>query len=760
MTNVLRYIIYGGATALLLMPFIVTGSMYFPFITGKAFYFRIITEIIFGAWVVLALYNPKYRPKLSWLSVAMLAMVFVPLLGVVFGINTTDAIWSNFERMIGWITILHVGMLFAAVSHTLEPKHWHWLFYTSLAVSVVVGIQGLTEIPDTNRIDADLGNPIYLAMYSLWHVFLAGFYLLQRVKKATKKAAQSLLLDWQVYAFSLLGAFNLIVMWFTGTRGAILGLLAGLFVGSLVVALFQKNRQTIRKLATAGVILPVVAVGLFFGFRDTEFMREQPVLGRFAQIDLQEGNAAARLDTWAIGLEGYTERPLVGWGMGNFNYVFDKHYDPAMHDDAEWFDRAHNVLVEWLVAAGPLGLLAYLSLFGAAVYLIWRKPEDGWQFSVAEKAILIGLLTAYLVQNLFVFDHLVSYTMFALLLGWLHARSPSDFGWKRLSGWPNSRAAKDWLAMTAVVAVLVTGYAWNYPAIMQAQTVIDGLRSSQTARRAFQQGQQEQATRLFEQAQEDFAEAISYQAMGTQEARERLTQTAQTVAQANGPTSSVAQNFFALADANMRTQIDQEPQDVRHRVFYGNLLSAYEKYDQAIEQLTYANDRSGGQKQSILFSLAEAHEGAGNQERALELYKQAYDLPTEFDDVAVRYAAALARYDQLGTSDDVLNEHFGTTTVANQRLIEAYEAVGAIERTIPLLEERLQEAKEDRTVGLRDLIQRYVSLAAGYEQVGNTEEAITTLEEVIAQYPQAASQIEPIIERIESGEEVSLPAGS
>jgi len=493
------------------------------------------------------------------------------------------------------------------------------------------------------------------------------------------------------------------------------------------------------------------------GFRDTEFVREQPVLGRFAEIDLQEGNAGARLDTWAIGLEGYTQSPktaLVGWGMGNFNYVFDKYYDPAMHDDAEWFDRAHNVLVEWLVGAGPFGLLAYLSLFGAAVYLIWRKPKDGWQFSVAEKAVLIGLLTAYLVQNLFVFDHLVSYIMFALFLAWLHARSPSDFGWKRLSGRPKSSAARDWIAAATVAAVLVVGYMWNYPAIMQAQTVIDGLRDSQLAQRMQKQGQMKRANNRFKQSLENFEQAVSYQMMGTQEARERLAQTARSVAQNTSPTSSIARQYFQAADTNYRTQIAEDPKDVRHRVFYGNLLMAYNQPNKAIKQFAFANNRSGGQKQSILFSLAQAHEQAGNDEKVLEIYKQAYDLPTSFDDVASRYAAALARHGQLDQSDEILNEHFGTTTVANQRLIQAYEQAAEAERTIPILKKRVKQAENDRSIGVRDLIQRKVSLAAAYERVGQVDQAIATLKTVVEEYPQAANQIQPMIDRLEKGNSI------
>ncbi len=756
--KVLRYSIYLGVAALLFTPFIVTSSMYFPFITGKAFYFRIIVELIFGLWVILAFFDESVRPKLTWLSGAMLAFIAIPLLGVVFGVNTTDSIWSNFERMIGWITILHFGMLFAAAGHAIKAKHWHWFFYLSLAISVVIGIIGLNEIPDTDRVDATLGNPIYLAMYSLFHAFLAGYYLIGRIKKAVQDNI-SLLIDWQSYIFSLLGAFNLIVLYFTGTRGAIVGLLAGLFVTSLVIAVFQKSRPLVRKFAMAGVILPVIAVGLFLGFRDTEFVQNQPVLGRFAQIDLQEGNAGSRIDTWQIGLEGYTERPLVGWGIGNFNYVFDKYYKPAMHDDAQWFDRAHNVLVEWLVAAGPLGLLAYLSLFGAAVFLLWRDPEDGEQFSVSERAILVGLLTSYLVQNLFVFDHLVSYIMFALFLAWLHARSKSDYQWEHLAFEPTP-AGRAWASTGVAILTIVLAFSWNYAGFSQATTLIDGLQERGQAQQLQAQTQRgQQAQQLYEQGLTSFKEAIDYRAMGTQEARERLNQAAISVAQTNGTTSQIARDYFAAASTNMQAQINEEPKDLRHHVFFGDLYMGYDQPQQAIEQYEIAKQESGGQKQSILFSLGEAYRAAGQEEKALAQFRQAYELPTEFDDVAIRYAAELIRSDEIEQSDQVLEEHFGTTTVANNRLIQAYEQAGQVERTIPILKKRVEETQAGGVSDIRSAAQTYVSLAAGYDRIGEQQQAIAALEDLKERFPQVASQIDPLIERIESGEGVSPPSG-
>jgi hypothetical protein len=66
MKDILKYSIWAGIYAVLIIPFIVGNSMFFPYITGKAFTFRIIMEIIFGLWLILIIKDSEFRPKWSW----------------------------------------------------------------------------------------------------------------------------------------------------------------------------------------------------------------------------------------------------------------------------------------------------------------------------------------------------------------------------------------------------------------------------------------------------------------------------------------------------------------------------------------------------------------------------------------------------------------------------------------------------------------------------------------------------------------------
>src|SRR5882724_5774242 len=108
----LQYAIIAGLLLTLFVPLIVSTNFFFPFITGKNFAFRILTELIFGLWIVLALRDVHFRPKFSWLA-AML-MVFLVIIGIadIASPNSFKSFWSNYERMEGYVTLLHLAAYF------------------------------------------------------------------------------------------------------------------------------------------------------------------------------------------------------------------------------------------------------------------------------------------------------------------------------------------------------------------------------------------------------------------------------------------------------------------------------------------------------------------------------------------------------------------------------------------------------------------------------------------------------------------------
>jgi len=111
-SRVLRRIILGGVFLIPVIPFIVSSELFFPFITGKNFAFRILTEILFASWLLLALRDVSFRPSFSWILTTIVAFVGIIALADIFGAYPEKSIWSNFERMEGLVTLIHLLLYF------------------------------------------------------------------------------------------------------------------------------------------------------------------------------------------------------------------------------------------------------------------------------------------------------------------------------------------------------------------------------------------------------------------------------------------------------------------------------------------------------------------------------------------------------------------------------------------------------------------------------------------------------------------------
>src|SRR6185295_15949535 len=120
-----------------------------------------------------------------------------------------------------------------------------------------------------------------------------------------------------------------------------------------------------------GAIIVVLVAGIFVGMRNSDFVQKNATLARLTSISTKSDDAAARFMVWNMALEGFKERPILGWGQVGFNFVFNKYYDPGMYAREQWFDRTHNIFLDWLIAGGILGLLSYLALFAAFLKIVW-----------------------------------------------------------------------------------------------------------------------------------------------------------------------------------------------------------------------------------------------------------------------------------------------------------------------------------------------------------------------------------------------------
>ena len=700
----MRNILISGIFLALITPLIVSVNMFFPYITGKNFFFRFLVEFLLIGWLILAYLNASYRPQKTPLVIASVVFIVIIALAGLFGENPHKSFWSNYERMEGVVGLLHiVGFFIIATSVFRTENIWKRFFQASLGVSVVVGIYGILQIlgltdagQGITRIDSTLGNPAYLAVYALIHIFIA-LFLMVRDKVATKLL---------FYVYALVGILNLIVLYSTATRGAILGLIWGVLVTALLGALFEKDNKKLKKIAIGLIGGVVVFGGIFIGFKDAKIIQENTVLSRFADISFEEKTTRSRFMIWDMALEGFKERPVLGWGQENFNYVFNKYYNPRMYDQEPWFDRAHNVFLDWLIAGGILGLLSYLALFVIALVLIWRYRK----FSVFEKSILTGLFVAYFIHNLFVFDHLVSYILFFSLLGFVAVTTRENK--QRVFNEKKAICSFDTALIAFIITLVVCGsYFINYKPFVANLTLLNSIRP--------QEGGLETNYKFFQ-------ETLALNTFGNTEAREQLLQFSTSILKAEEVDQKTKDKFFEFAIFEQKKQIALAPNNIRHKILLASKLNSGGHTNEALLLFEQARKLSPkmqviGLQKGIIYIIK------GDLNKALEVLEKTHKILPEHREVKTIYALAALRKGDFKLADEIM----GGKPLADTRIVNFYVSQGHYHKALETWEAIVKEKPNNPDY--------WLSLGATYLKLERYDEAIESI--------QKATKLNPDIQK-------------
>jgi tetratricopeptide (TPR) repeat protein/O-antigen ligase len=735
MNKILKYALLIGIFLIPFIPFVISDTMFFPFITGKNFAFRILVELLLGGWAILAVFDKAYRPKFSWLLISILSFVSIIAIADIFGANPFKSIWSNFERMEGLLTLVHLLGYFVVAGLMLNTeKLWNWFWNTTVAVSAIIGIYGLLQLAGKItinqggvRLDATLGNASYLAIYMLFHVFITAFLLVRCLPaKHTDGYVAGRGASWVRYLYSAVIILQLVILYFTATRGALIGIVGGIFLTTLLIALLEKKRKRLRKLSIGILAIVVVFTGIFFLVKDAEFANKSGTLGRLSSISLEEG--ATRFTIWGMALQGVKERPLLGWGQENFNFVFNKYYEPSLYAQEQWFDRVHNIFFDWLIAGGILGFLAYISIPIFMLYYLWRRLEI--DLSVTEKSIFTGLLAGYFFHNMFVFDNIISYILFFSVAAYIYTHSTvirkkgiamGDEELGSRSGDGMKRVAVSFI----IVAVIFSLYFFNIKGMATAKDIIRSI-SPQT-------GGVDVNIASFEKA-------ASYDVVGKQEIAEQMVTTALNVRGQNADIE-IQTKFFELANKEMSALIEEVPNDARLRIFYGAFLTQFNLYDEALPHLKKAVELSPN-KQTIRFELGTAYLNLGELDKALEIFKDAYELDTNFKNAEIIYRVGAIYANKEAQVDAVLGP-ISDEDRTEGRIINAYTRAGRVGDVVKSWELSVEKNPENP--------QFHISLAAAYLQVGRRSEAVDEIQKAIDLDPNFKEQGEFFIKEIKAG---------
>ena len=500
-----------GVLLVLAMPLIVRSDVYFPFIVGKAVYARCVIEITFALWLVLVLFNPRYRPPRSWVIVALGLWLAASVIAGFMGVSLVRSVWSSYERMQGLFDQAHwFAFILVAGSVFRTLAGWKWVFSVNLGVSAVVALLGLGQHFDVlnsnllgseGRITSTLGNATYLGAYTMVSALVGvgmivhslGQQATDRVgsigrrrssrrrgrRRAARDPVRRNYVPWLRALWLLMISVNMWALWLTSTRGAV----AGLAVGMAVFAIGYALRGSIPAARWAAYGILIVALAgpvLFVASRTTTVfdpvVESSTMLRRISSVGTGDMSMRGRIVSVVAGLRAYRDRPLFGWGPENYLIAWGRYFD-AESGIRQRFDQAHSKVIEELTTKGALGLLTYMGVWLAAAAVVVRSLRRRREYDQLFIGIVGATLAAYFVQNLFLFDTPTTVMQLSLLIAFVvseemwarsHAQQAASDRRESPSGRPGfprrwdhnlrlpevSGLLRSWIGMGAVIALV------------------------------------------------------------------------------------------------------------------------------------------------------------------------------------------------------------------------------------------------------------------------------------------------------------------
>jgi tetratricopeptide (TPR) repeat protein/O-antigen ligase len=374
---------------------------------------RTIALIILAAWIVKLLDEGGIRwERISkgstWhqtlrqipLIIPVIAVAIVYLIATAFSVTPSVSFIGSYQRLQGTYTTLSYIVVFAAMVGNLRRRaQVERLITTIIITSLPVSLYGVLQryqidpVPwagdVTIRVASNMGNSIFVAAYLILVSPLTLLRIVESFSAIMNDRGKLAANFARSTAYVFIAALQIITLLFSGSRGPLLGWLAGTFLLFVMLSLLWRQRWL-----TISVIVVAALLGGFlviFNIPNGPFesLRSIPGIGRLGQLlDTDSRTGRVRTLIW----EGAADlvlphqpleypdeskdpfnflRPLIGYGPESMYVAYNPFYPPELTQVEKRNaspDRSHNETWDSLVITGTLGLLAYLALFGAIFY--------------------------------------------------------------------------------------------------------------------------------------------------------------------------------------------------------------------------------------------------------------------------------------------------------------------------------------------------------------------------------------------------------
>jgi len=336
---------------------------------AKWYLIRTVFPSLAVAWLVYRTLTGRLVVRWSLITVFAIAILAAQCISLINAVNP----WLGFAEISKSLGLLAAYLLAAnTILRATDRDKLLWGIAVSGSIAALYGIAqrfGYDFITWQEAVET----PVERGVSFFGHANFAAHFLVA----ALPLTAGLFITRRSVWSRVVVGILGLLMFGhfaITGTRGAALGLSAGI-ISVVVVLLGTRERdeskaedgsRTVRagwwKTAVAATLVVIAASAVTAAWR----VKESDVL------TVKEGQIVFRLWTWRTGIRLFTQHPIFGIGAGNYEVVSPAYWNEfeikRFVGDTKMSYRVHNEYIETAAEQGVIGLAALSGLIMMALY--------------------------------------------------------------------------------------------------------------------------------------------------------------------------------------------------------------------------------------------------------------------------------------------------------------------------------------------------------------------------------------------------------
>ncbi len=371
-----------------------------PTVYPKIVFLYVFVFALFVSTIFKVLYLEKVKIRKQVVKSLLWPSIFILILfgSSLLAFDVKQAFLGSYSRQFGFLTYFFFYLWFVLIVFNVEidaklikiKEVYKTIAISSFFVSLYAVLQyfgydflrWLEPAVLTKRAFSTFGQPNFLGLF-LTMTIPVTIYL---VAKERNRYFQ--------YLWGFISLFSLLALIFTYSRSAWLGLLFSALV--FLFYLYKKKKKVLKNkvfILLSSLLLLIII---------TSFSQSNIFHRLKSSLNFNNGSVAVRLMYFKASINKIAERPIIGFGLEQQKDTLISQYEKdwsVFEKINSSVDRAHNIILDYLLIGGILLLVAYILIIKNWFSFIYKDIKKGESFLLP---IAFSLL-AYFVAMMFSF---------------------------------------------------------------------------------------------------------------------------------------------------------------------------------------------------------------------------------------------------------------------------------------------------------------------------------------------------------------------